>query len=170
MQIQRTTVVLIFSLALSLIASASAQPKPTQLPAEAQATVWKQLAELTASDAAGNDELGYSVAISGNTIAVGAPYETIGTNEHQGAVYVFTKPASGWSNMTQTAKLTVSDEALSGELGYSLAFSGNTIVAGAPGANTGPMCSSNRQGAGRIPKRRLPNSRTRAKRRCLEYP
>jgi hypothetical protein len=138
MRIQRTTGVFIFSLALSLAGSASTQPSPTQLsqlPAEAQATVWKQLAELTASDAAGNVGLGYSVAISGNTIAVGAPYETIGTNEHQGAVYVFTRPASGWSNMTQTAKLTVSDEALSGELGYSVAFSGNTIVAGAPGAN-----------------------------------
>jgi hypothetical protein len=130
--------VLSLSLALSLAASASDQRKVSQLsqlPAEAQATVWKQLAELTASDAAGNDELGYSVAVSGNTIAVGAPYETIGTNEFQGAIYVFTKPASGWSNMTQTAKLTVSDEALSGELGYSVAFSGNTIVAGAPGAN-----------------------------------
>lgn len=133
----RALAVLSLSFALSLAASASDQRKAqlSQLPAEAQSTVWKQLAELTASDAAGNDALGYSVAVSGNTIAVGAPYETIGTNEHQGAVYVFTKPASGWSNMTQTAKLTVSDEALSGELGYSVAFSGNTIVAGAPGAN-----------------------------------
>jgi hypothetical protein len=138
MRIRHIPSIVIFSLLLLLGASASAQPKPRQLsqfPAEAQSTVWTQLAELTASDAAGNVALGYSVAISGNTVAVGAPYETIGANEHQGAVYVFTKPASGWSNMTQTAKLTVSDETLSGELGFSVAFSGNTIVAGAPGSN-----------------------------------
>jgi hypothetical protein len=138
MRIRHIPCTVISSFLLFLGASASAQPKPkqlSQLPTEAQPTVWKQLAELTASDAAGNDELGYSVAISGNTVAVGAPYETIGTNEHQGAVYVFTRPASGWSNMTQTAKLTVSDGTLSAYLGYSVAFSGNTIVAGAPGAN-----------------------------------
>jgi hypothetical protein len=106
----------------------------SKLPAEAQSAVWTQLAELTESDGSGSDQLGYSVAMSGNTIAVGSPYASIGSNVHQGAIYVFTKPASGWTNMTQTAKLTASDGVQWETLGFSVAFSGNTIVAGTQAA------------------------------------
>jgi hypothetical protein len=80
--------------------------------------------------------LGWNVAISGNTIAVGAPGATIGSNSAQGAIYVFEKPASGWKNMTQTAKLTASDGQTLSLLGRGVAISGNTIVAGAPGQFT----------------------------------
>ena len=52
---------------------------------------------------------GVSVSISGNTVVVGAPSATVGSNSDQGAAYVFTEPGSGWANMTQTAKLTASD-------------------------------------------------------------
>jgi len=44
---------------------------------------------------------GQSVAVSGNTIAVGA--------WGVGAVYVFLKPTTGWSTVNETAKLTASD-------------------------------------------------------------
>jgi len=100
-----------------------------------------QQAELTASDGAKKDELGYSVAVSGNTIVAGARLRRVGANARQGAAYVFTMPASGWANATQTAELTASDGAQGDELGYSLAVSGSTIVAGArfhqPGAKGG---------------------------------
>ena len=91
---------------------------------------WVQNGELTASDGA---DIGKSVAISGNTIVVGAP----SANGGAGAVYVFTAPATGWANATQTAVLTPSNpetgEAFGGQqLGYSVAISGSTIVAGAP--------------------------------------
>ena len=72
---------------------------------------WNQAAKLTASDGAANDVFGWSVAISGNTVVVGADYATVGGNVKQGAAYVFTEPATGWTNMTQTAKLTASDGA-----------------------------------------------------------
>src|SRR6202162_5444499 len=88
-----------------------------------------QLAELTPSTRATNDWFGISIAVSGNTVVVGdfdANIETFG------AVYVYVKPASGWANMTQVAKLTSSDN---GEgFGTSVAISGNTVVVGA--ANT----------------------------------
>jgi hypothetical protein len=45
---------------------------------------WAQQAELAAADAAVGDQFGYSVAVSGPTTAVGAPYKT-GT----GAAYAF---------------------------------------------------------------------------------
>ena len=95
-----------------------------------------QSAELTASDGAAGDELGGSVAVSGSTIVAGAPQHAVAGHAAQGAVYVFSKPASGgWKNATQTAELTASDGAADDELGYSVGFSGSTIVAGAPGAH-----------------------------------
>src|SRR5262249_48370116 len=56
-----------------------------------------QQAELSASDGAPKDGLGYSVATSGNTIVAGAPLHQVGANARQGAAYVFTMPASGWA-------------------------------------------------------------------------
>jgi len=90
-----------------------------------------QTAKLTASDGAAYDYFGNSVSISGNTIVVGADNATIGANSQQGAAYVFTEPASGWANMTQTGKLTASDGAAGDFFGASVSISGNTIVVGA---------------------------------------
>jgi FG-GAP repeat len=90
-----------------------------------------QTAKLTASDGP-NLGVGGSVAISGGTVVGGAPFETIGGNQAQGAAYVFVEPAGGWTNMTQTAKLTASGGASLDELGSAVAVSGNVVVAGAP--------------------------------------
>lgn len=98
-----------------------------------------QLAELTASDFGG--ALGSSVAISGNTIVASAPAATVNGHADQGAVYVFAKPATGWQNATETARLTASDGApfdLLGGPGFfnedDVGISGNTVVAGAVNA------------------------------------
>jgi len=72
-------------------------------------------AALTSSD--GAFEFGWYVAVSGNTVAV------IGNGT---SAYVFAKPTGGWTNMTQTAKLSASD----GSGFSSVAVSGNTVVAG----------------------------------------
>jgi hypothetical protein len=53
-------------------------------------TVWTELQKLTASDGAANDLFGGAVAISGDTIVVGAPFDKVGANQQQGSVYVFT--------------------------------------------------------------------------------
>ena len=93
-----------------------------------------QTAKLTASDRAENDEFGYSVALDGDTIVVGAPgnQNTVGgTDVSTGAAYVFTKPGTGWATDTQTAKLTASDRADDDEFGYSVAVGGDTVVVGA---------------------------------------
>jgi len=88
-----------------------------------------QLAELTPSVRANNDWFGFSIAVSGNTVVVGAFDANI---EQYGTVYVYVKPATGWTDMTEVAKLTSSDN---GEgFGTSVAISGNTIIVGA--ANT----------------------------------
>jgi hypothetical protein len=86
-----------------------------------------ETAQLTASDGAAGDSLGYSVAIDGSTVVAGAWLE----NNNDGAVYLFNEPNGGWISMTQTAKLTASDENSGGFLGYSVALEGNTVVGGA---------------------------------------
>jgi len=97
-----------------------------------------QTAELTSSDGHGGyvDGFGISVSISGNTVVVGA-YLAWGGNVLQGAAYVFAEPASGWANMTQTQKLTASDGAANDWFGFSVSFSGSTLVVGAPVATVG---------------------------------
>ena len=57
-----------------------------------------QTAKLTASDGAADDDFGYSVSISGNTVVVGADDATVGGNAGQGAAYVFTEPGTGWAS------------------------------------------------------------------------
>jgi hypothetical protein len=96
-----------------------------------------QQAELTASDGSANDQLGYSVAIDGDTTVVGAPAHEVGSNRQQGAVYVFVKPAAGWASGVQTAELTATDGLAYDRLGTSVAISGDTVVAGAPSHTEG---------------------------------
>jgi hypothetical protein len=103
-----------------------------------------QQAELTPSDgvgAAGDaDQFGYSVATSGSTVVVGAPYHEANSEPYSGAVYVFHMPPAGWASATQTAELTDSTLGGNEELGFSVAISsdGDTIVAGAPAGSEAP--------------------------------
>jgi hypothetical protein len=94
-----------------------------------------QTAKLLASDGATTDQLGVSVAISGDTVVAGADLATVGANFGQGAAYVFVEPGSGWADGTQTAKLTASDGAAGNTFGTSVAISGGTVVATAPFAS-----------------------------------
>jgi hypothetical protein len=96
----------------------------------------KPTATLTASDANPYCYFGWSVSMQGDTIVVGAITANIGSNQAQGAVYIFVKPADGWHDMTETAKLTASDGAAGDSLGTSVAISNGTVVSGAYAATT----------------------------------
>ena len=75
------------------------------------------------------------MAVSGNTVVAGAPGATVNGNDGQGAAYVFVKAAGGWASETEAAELTASDGAAGDQLGFSVAVSGDTVVAGAPYAD-----------------------------------
>ena len=92
------------------------------------AAVRQETATLTASDGAGGDQLGLSVAVDGDTIVAGAPFDD-GANANQGSAYTFARTGG---DRTQTARLTASDGAAEDQLGRSVAVDGDTIVAGAP--------------------------------------
>ena len=95
-------------------------------------TTWTQQQKLTADDGAGNDHLGISVALDGNTAFVGAEGATVGENSHQGAAYVFTSSDGTWS---QSQKLTSSDGAAWDYFGRSVAIVGTSALVGAYGPN-----------------------------------
>lgn len=89
-------------------------------------------ADLAGSNAQEFSYFGYSVAVSGNTVVVGAPGYEGDEGGQAGAVYVFVKPASGWANMLQTAELSPSENAALPGFGYSVAIADDTIFVGAP--------------------------------------
>jgi hypothetical protein len=90
---------------------------------------WSLKAQLTASNLELHDSFGYSVAIDGDTIVVGAP-EDNGLNNKFGSVYVFVKPEGEWIDTTETAKLTASSP--SKGFGLAVDIDGGIIVVGAP--------------------------------------
>jgi len=96
-----------------------------------------QTAKLTASDKAAEDQFGFSVSISGDVVVVGAYYADPGGTSNAGASYVFVKPGGGWTDMTQTARLTASDKAAGDYFGFSVSISGDVVVVGALYADPG---------------------------------
>jgi hypothetical protein len=103
-------------------------------------TNWSQQAYLKASNTEAGDNFGFSVAVSGDTIVIGAPYESssaTSVNGNQadnsasasGAAYVFVRNGSNWS---QQAYLKASNTDSDDEFGYSVAILGDSIVVGAP--------------------------------------
>ena len=97
-----------------------------------------QAAELAASEGESMESLGSSIAVSGQTVVAGAPLRVVESRAKQGAAYVFVMPSSGWSgSLAQTAELTAGNGGEQDHLGGSVAVSGDTVLAGAPGHKVG---------------------------------
>ena len=103
------------------------------------AGVWSQQAYLKASNTGAEDYFGAAVAVSGDTIVVGAFYEDSGATDvdgdasddgttNAGAAYVFARSGTTWS---QQAYLKASDTGIGDHFGHSVATSGDTVVVGA---------------------------------------
>lgn len=82
---------------------------------------WSQQAKLVASDGRPFDLFGHSVALSGDTILVGA----FQAEQKKGAAYVFVREGGVW---IEQAKLMASDAEPGDELGVTAALSGDTAV------------------------------------------
>lgn len=90
---------------------------------------WIQGPTLTAGGSAESGaQFGSSVAISGDAIVVGAPFENVGGDVAQGSAYVFVRSGAVWM---QEQKVTASDGAGDDRFGFSVAIGGDTIVAAA---------------------------------------
>ncbi len=108
------------------------------------ADTWIQQAYLKASNAEGNDQLGQSVDIAGDTVVVGAHRESSNATEVDGnqsdnsastagAAYVFNRSDDIWS---QQAYLKASNTSELDFFGWSVAIAGDTVVIGASRENS----------------------------------
>ena len=117
---------------------------------------WTQQAYVKASNTGGfvfpvssGDAFGYSVALSGDILLVGAPFEgssATGVNGNQndnsrinaGAAYAFVRTGSSWS---QEAYLKSSNTGMSNNFGRSVSVAGQTAVVGEPFENSSSPAS-----------------------------
>src|SRR5205823_6655891 len=104
-------------------------------------TTWTQQAYLKASNTEASDWFGWSVAVSSDTVVIGADQEAsnaTGVNgnhsdnsaPNSGAVYAFVRSGTTWS---QQAYLKSSNTGAGDEFGFSAALAGDTVVIGAVG-------------------------------------
>lgn len=99
-----------------------------------QGGAWVEIQKLVPSDRTAGDQFGFSVAIEGDQIVVGAPEEDHNESGNQfldgaGAVYVFERnPAGVW---VEIDKLVAWDRDAQDFFGYSVGISNNRILSGA---------------------------------------
>jgi trimeric autotransporter adhesin len=114
-------------------------------------------AMLTASDSGPADFMGEAVAVSGDTIVVGAPGASFAANS-AGSVYVFTRANGEWSRQS---RLTASNPVIDGAFGVRVALRGDLLIAtasqegsGASGINASSGAVLERSGAAYLFERR----------------
>ena len=109
--------------------------------------------KLHADDGAAGSGFGASIAISGDTVAVGAPLDD-DAGADSGSAYVFEKPGAGWfGTITENAKLLAHDGAAGDQFGTSVSISNDTVSIGAQldddnGIDSGSAYIFERPGAG----------------------
>jgi hypothetical protein len=103
---------------------------------------WGEVRKLVANDDAQDDRFGLNVAISGDTVVVGVPWERHDTDSNftdepvVGAAYLFRRNQGGANAWGQVTKLVASDAANSDRLGEDVDISNGVIVVGATGVNS----------------------------------
>ena len=102
------------------------------------ANIWGDTRKLVANDATAGATFGAAVAISGDTVVVGAPLSAKAGAE-AGAAYVFVRSQTDAESWNQVASLRVENIAIGGRLGSTVAISGDTVVVGAPLAGGGEV-------------------------------
>lgn len=98
-----------------------------------EAGTWSQQAILADSDPNTEENFGYSVSVSGDTIVVGAPYDH-NPIHNEGGAFVFVRNGTTW---TQQAHLVASNPDPDDLFGASVSVWGDTVVVGAFGENSG---------------------------------
>ena len=89
--------------------------------------VLSEIQKLEAADGAPGDQFGFSIAIDGDHVLVGASAANIDANTHQGAAYVF---AHDGATFVEAQKLVRADGTAFDQFGQSVALSGGTAVVG----------------------------------------
>jgi hypothetical protein len=99
---------------------------------------WSLSQKLTAGGNPVVDGFGYSVAVSNDTVVVGAPWDDADVLNDSGSVYVFARSGDSW-NLQQ--KLTAADPSSNLQFGIQVAISGETIAIGSGGSSDSVLYS-----------------------------
>lgn len=108
---------------------------------------WRLEARITADEPANAAELGFSVALDGDTLVAGAP-GGVGQTHGTGLVYVFERDGSNWD---QVRRLAAPGDAQGDRFGHAVDLHGDRFIVGAPdrneaGTNTGAAFLYERSG------------------------
>ncbi len=91
---------------------------------------WGEVKKILASDGTPDDWFGWSVAISEDTVVVGARFDD-DNGEDSGSAYIYERNHGGNNNWGEVKKILPSDEAVFDQFGSSVAISEDTVVVGA---------------------------------------
>lgn len=89
---------------------------------------WVRQQKLAASDAAAHDQFGVSLALAGETLAVGALYSNEDARPEAGAAYVFKHEGAGW---TERLRALPSDSRKGERFGQTVALAERVLLVGA---------------------------------------
>ncbi len=121
------------------------------------ASSWTLEAKLISSDGQEQDWFGTSLALVGNTLLIGAPSVDTSVANRSGAVYVFVRSGTLW---TEASKLVPAAASPLDYIGYSVDLAGSLAVLGAPttdfaGADSGASYVFARTSSGWVEQARL---------------
>lgn len=97
---------------------------------------WAQQARLASPEPTGSNRFGYSVAISGNRVVVGAPYDDVSAAFDAGSAHAYNRSGTTWTFDRTFSLLTPS----AGDFfGWSVAADGDAVLVGVPNYNSGSL-------------------------------
>jgi autotransporter-associated beta strand protein len=101
------------------------------------ATALSQNVKLVASDGADGDSFGVSVSLSGGVGLVGANLDDLGPSSNVGSAYIFRNlDTTSAAVLTQSVKITPSDDVSSNDFGGSVSLSGDRFTIGSSYGNS----------------------------------
>ncbi|RMH16025.1 MAG: hypothetical protein D6696_19140 [Acidobacteria bacterium] len=92
---------------------------------------WREVQKLVPESSDDNDRVGWSAAIDGDTLVLGAFYDDDG-GTFAGSAHVYRRDPDAAEPWRQVAELVAEDASLEAAAGWSVAISGGTVVVGAP--------------------------------------
>jgi hypothetical protein len=95
-----------------------------------QAGAWKEVTRLIPLDAEAGIHFGRDIAISGDLLVAGAPFDN-DFGDRSGSVYIFERNQGGPNAWGQIAKLTASDAYTNDQFGWAVTIDADTVAVGA---------------------------------------
>jgi len=98
-----------------------------------QSSGWSYLGSPQGAIAGVGDQLGFSIAMDGDFLVAGAPFDEVDGSAAAGSVHLYRRNPAASTGWTYLKRLFAGDVQIGANFGYSVDIQGDTIVVGAPG-------------------------------------